>query len=312
MYSYTLNINTWQMEDLKNPAADKTADKVPAVKRSKKKEYPDIAFIDAFRSKYPGWCFILDELTQAIGQKPTWRIITRSNLIKFIDHLNTKFAPNTVNQYATRLKVVLSMYAEEAKLPYSYKKILSPRKIPSTAIFLNEEELRQLEAYQPANDYERLARNLFVCSAYSGARYVDIMRMNKANIRGNELVFVAQKTHKESRLPLKPIVAQYIETMPQISITEKGYIKIIQRICRNIGICEPVKILKAGKEVELPKYQAVTSHTARRSFATNLYIKGVDIYTISKLMQHSDVRLTAKYICTTIKQLDDTAMEYFR
>lgn len=306
MYSYTLNINSWQMEDPKNPETSETAKK-----RNKKTGYPEISFIDAFRAKYPDWGFIIDEFTAAIGQKPTWKTIIRSNLIKFVDHLRAKFAPNTVNQYATRLKVVLNMYAEEAKLPYAYAKILSPKKIPSTAVFLDENELKLLEEYNPRDDYETLARNLFLCSAYSGARWIDIMRMNKSNIRGNELVFVAQKTHKEARLPLKPIVAQYIKEMPQISITDRGFIKILQRICRNVGITESVKILKAGRETEMPKYQAVTTHTARRSFATNLYLRGVDLYTISKLLQHSDTKLTAKYICVDMKPLDEAAMGYF-
>lgn len=304
MFAYTLNLNTWQM------AQDKPEE--PKEKRTYKRNHPDISLRNAFASKYPEWSFIVDELKAAIGSEPTWRLMTRSNLIKFIDHLNTKFAPNTVNQYATRLKVVLNMYAEEFKLPVSYAKILSPRKIPSTAVFLNKDELKRLEEYQPKNDYEKLVRNLFVASSYTGARYIDIMRMNKSNIRGNELVFVAQKTHKEARLPLKPIVAKYIEEMPSLSITKAGYINIIQRICKNIGLTEPVKILKAGKEVEIPKYEAISSHTARRSHATNLYLRGVDVYTISKMLQHSNVAYTAKYICVNLRPLTDKEMEYFK
>lgn len=305
MFAYTLNINTWQMAE--EPAKIAQATK----KTYRKKEYPDISFIEAFESKYPEWAFIVDELHNALGQKPTWRILTRSNLVKFIDHLNAKYAPNTVNQYATRLKVILNMYSEETKLPYSYAKILSPRKVASTAIFLNEEELKKLEEYQPKNERERLVRNLFVCSAYTGARWIDIMRMNKSNIRGNELVFIAQKTHKESRLPLKPIVAEYIQEMPDLEISKMDYNRIIQRICHKVGIVEPVKILKAGKEMEMPKYKAVSSHTARRSFATNLYLRGVDLYAISKLLQHSNPALTQKYICVSLKPLDDNAKAYF-
>lgn len=285
---------------------------ITAKRKYEKRRQPEISFVEAFKSKYPEWSFITEEFQKAIGTVPTWRQLTRANLIKFIDHLNSKFAPNTVNQYATRLKVVLNMYSEETKLPYSYAKILSPRKIPSTAIFLNEEELKQLEDYTPRDDYEKLVRNLFVCSAYTGARYADIMRMNKGNIRDNELVFVAQKTHKEARLPLKPIVAQFIEEMPKLSITKAGYIKIIQRIAQNIGLEEPVKILKGGKESEMPKYKAISSHTARRSFATNLYLRGVDVYSISKLLQHSEIKLTAKYICVNLKPLDKKAMDYFK
>lgn len=306
MFAYTLNPDTWQME------STEAIEPKPKKKYNKKTREPGISLVDAFNQKYPGWHYVLDEFTEAVGgHKPTWRILTKSNLVKFVDHLKTKFAPNTVNQYATRLKAVLNIYSEEIDLPKKWSQILSPRKVASTAIFLNEAELKLIEGYNPKDDHERLVRNLFVCSAYTGARCLDIMNLNESNIRGNEIVFIAQKTHKEARLPLKPIVAEYIRTMPKLTITNVGYNKIISRICKNVGISEPVKILKAGEEKEMPKYEAVSSHTARRSFATNLYLRGVDIYTISKLLQHSDIKLTTKYICVGIRQLDEAAKSYF-
>lgn len=308
MFSYTLNVNTWSMEQ-----PTQSEDQHPKKRYTKKTREPDISLIDAFNDKYPGkWHVIMDEFRISLGNhKPTWRMLTKVNLVRFIEHLKSKYAPNTVNQYATRLKAVLNIYSDEIDLPHKWTEILSPRRIPSTAVYLNEDELRQLEKYKPKSEYELLVKNLFLCSAYSGARSVDIMRMNKSNIRGKELVFIAQKTHKESRIPLKPIVMKLIKEMPQMNLTGEGYNKIIRRICKNVGLTEPVKILKAGKEVEMPKYKAISSHTARRSFATNLYQRGVDIYTISQLLQHSDIKLTAKYICISIKSLDESAMGYF-
>lgn len=305
MFAYTLNIDTWQMSG--NGMAEEQKQK----RKYEKRNEPAISLREAFKLKYPDWAFIVDLLKESLNKEPKWRDITRANLISFIEYLNGKFAPNTVNQYATRLKVVLGKYSEETKLPYSYAKILSPRKIASTAIFLNEDELKRLEAYEPKSKNEMLVRNLFLCSAYTGARYTDIQRLNKTNIRGNELVFVAQKTHKEARIPLKPIVAQYIAEMPAANVSKMCYNETIQRICKRVGITDPVKILKGGKEIEVPKFEAVSSHTARRSFATNLYLRGVDIYTISKLLQHSEIKLTTKYICVNLKPLEASAMEYF-
>ena len=307
MFAYTLNLNSWTLEQGPEPADVGAEPK----KQTTRRRQPAISFREAFAAKYPEWAFIVNEFKESLGKEPKWSDLRRSNLIGFIDYLNGKFAPNTVNQYATRMKVVLNMYAEEVKLPSNFAKILSPRKVPSTAVYLNEDELKRLERYEPQNERERMVRNLFVCSAYCGARYVDIMRMNKSNIRGNELVFISQKTHKESRLPLKPIVARYIEDMPKMELNKMTYNRVIQRICKNAGISEIVKILKSGKEVECPKYEALGSHTARRSFATNLYLRGVDLYTISRLLQHSSPTLTTKYICVTMKPLDDTAMGYF-
>lgn len=307
MFAYTINTESWSMMETQNEPLKES----PKRKYNKRNE-PMQSLEESFRAKYPDWMLVLNEYSKAIKQPATWKTINRANLIKFTDHLTKNFAPNTANQYATRLKAVLNIYSDEIKLPADFNKLLSPRKIPSTAVYLDEEELKKLEEYEPKTEGELLVRNLFICSAYTGARYIDIIRMNKSNIQGNELVFVSQKTHKECRLPLKPIVAKYILEKPEMEISDEGYNKAIRRICRKVGINRPVKILKAGKEREMPKWDAITSHTARRSFATNLYLRGVDIYTISNLLQHSAVSLTAKYICVNIKPLNQEAMQYFK
>lgn len=297
-YAYTIDAATWDIREA-----------MREIRTRKAKESTTLE--DAFTSKYPEWSFILDLFKAATGAKATWRNLTKPNLVKFVDHLQSSYAPNTANQYAIRLKAVLNIYADDIKLPKDYAKILTPKKVASTAIFLNESELARLEEYQPKSKNETYVRNMFLCSAYTGARVVDVTELNESNIRGNELVFVAQKTHKEARLPLKPIVAEYIRSTPRVKLSDISYNKIIRKICRAAGITERVKICKSGKEVELDKCDAVSSHTARKSFATNLYLRGVDIYTISRLLQHSEVKLTAHYICVDIRKLEDSALEYF-
>lgn len=269
------------------------------------------SLMEAFKLKYPGMVFILQYFVAANGVAANWHHITKPRLQRFVDYLSENFAPNTVNQYCTRLKVVLNLYADEVDLPRDYAKILSPRKVPSTEIYLTEEELKLLEQYKPKTRNELFVRNTFLIGAYSGARHVDILNLNESNIRGNKLVFIAKKTKKEAVLPLKPIVGEYIRNTPKVNITDEGYNKIIRRICRKVGIVERVKIFKAGKEVELDKCDAVSSHTARRSFATCLHLRGVDIYTISKMLQHSEVRLTAKYIEAGVRELNEKELEFF-
>lgn len=279
-------------------------------KRSPRPKY-EITLVDAFRLKYPDWTFILDFYKAANLCDPTWENITKVRLQKFVDYMSERLAPNSVHQYATRLKVVLNMYADEVLLPMGYAKILSPKKVISTAVYLSEAELQQLQDYTPKNDYELFVRNMFLSSAYCGARHIDIIGLNESNIQGDKLIFIAQKTKKQAIIPLKPIVAEYIRTTPRIEMSDVGFNKIIRRICRNVGITQKVKIFKAGKEVELDKCDAVSSHTARRSFASNLYLRGIDIYTISKMLQHSSLELTKRYIIPEVRELTIEERKYF-
>lgn len=45
-----------------------------------------------------------------------------------------------------------------------------------------------------------------------------------------------------------------------------------------------------------PKFELITTHTARRSFATNLYLQGMDITNISKILGHATITQTQTYL----------------
>ena len=66
------------------------------------------------------------------------------------------------------------------------------------------------------------------------------------------------------------------------------------------GIDEEVLVNKnvggRNTEVVLPKYQLVSSHTARRSFATNAYKAGVPTIAIMKITGHKLESTFLKYI----------------
>ena len=53
------------------------------------------------------------------------------------------------------------------------------------------------------------------------------------------------------------------------------------------------------------------THTARRSFATNLYLSGCDLYTIGRMMGHSSADMTRRYICSGIRDMDEGMRRFF-
>ena len=143
-------------------------------------------------------------------------------------------------------------------------------------------------------------------------RHSDAVRLNESNLMGDTLQYVSIKTKTPTTVPLKPIVREYILNRPDIEMSDDAYNSAIRRICKKCGITDRVKVFKAGKELEGEKWEYVGSHTARRSCATLLYLRGVDLYTISKILGHSDTKTTQTYIKSGIRTNSEELMGYFR
>lgn len=270
-----------------------------------------IALKEAFNAKYGDYMNILTMFEAANLCEATWENLTKVRLQKFIDYMNERLSPNSVNQYAAKLKAVLNLYSDEVLLPRGYAKVLTPRKVASTSVYLTEEEIQRLIGYKPRNQREEYVRDMFVICCFVGCRHGDATRLNESNFAGENLQYVSEKTKIQSIVPLKPIVREYILNRPQIEVDDTTYNRIIRNICRKCGITDNVKVFKAGKEQEGEKWQFVSSHTGRRSFASTLYLRGVDLYSISKMMGHSSVEMTSRYVVCGVRDLSQEAKDYF-
>lgn len=75
-----------------------------------------------------------------------------------------------------------------------------------------------------------------------------------------------------------------------------------------------VKENRGGKitSTKFKKYQLIKSHTARGSFATNLYLKGAPTISIMKLTGHSTEANFMKYIKVTREENAELMRQYFK
>lgn len=286
--------------------------KVEFVENPGKLENQTPALKDAFLAKYPKYDNILRMFEAANLCEATWENLTKVRLQKFVDYMNERLSPNSVNQYATKLKAVLNLYSDEVILPRGFAKVLTPRKCAVQNVYLTEEEIQKLIYYTPKNQRELYVRNLFVVCAFVGTRHSDAINLNESNFVGDNLQYVSIKTKIHTIVPLKPIVRQYILNRPQLEIDDTTYNKIIRRIAKKCGITDKVKVFKAGEEREGEKCDFISSHSARRSFASNLYLRGVDLYTISKMLGHSSVKTTENYVCADVRTDSEELMGYFK
>lgn len=272
-------------------------------------------FKEVFLEKYPERGAVLKYFKQATGRNCEWKEFTPYSLNKFRKYMleESGLCQKSVRRYLCWFSIVMAMFEEEVELPKNWRKYLHVADDISQNAFLTEEELAKIMAYKPENENERYIKNSFLLGALTGARHSDYMAFTEKNIKDGWLNYVSQKTKKEANVPANDYILKLIREKSRLSVelSDVAINNIIRRICAKSGITEEIQLYQKGKYQIKPKYEFLASHSSRRSFATNLYLRGADIYQIMKLMGHSNTQVTEGYICCGLRTLSPEVMGFF-
>lgn len=268
-------------------------------------------FTGRFICKYPRYYSMIHKLEFLFGRLPEWSDFTKQSIEHIVNSF-PKCAQSSKRTYLAMIKSILNDAKDEFNLPYiKFSEKMNVKATPSVNIYLNLKDLEKLEAYKPENEKEKVVLAQFLCGCYTGARHSDILNMTADNIQGKYLTYVSQKTKIQATIEAKPVLKELLPVANSCTFADSTFNLTIRDICRKVGINDKVRVFRHGKIQEGKKYEFVASHTARRSFATNLADLGVPVLQIAKRMGHTDIRMTMRYICSSIGKLDDAAMEFF-
>ena len=90
-------------------------------------------------------------------------------------------------------------------------------------------------------------------------------------------------------------------------ISDQKLNSYLKELCKKAEFTQKVKDTRQGRKKPkgtgefVPKYELITTHTARRSCATNMYLAGFDLYFIQGILGHRKIETTIKYIGITRK-----------
>lgn len=275
-----------------------------------------ITLLDAYKKKYPDYARKTEErFVASTGCDFTWANMTKSNLYDYASYLKTVIAKSSARTMCAMLKSVLRTYEDEVSLPKNWEDSIYVKKEASQQVYLSDDEIKMLSNYNPITENERIVKTMFLIGCLTGARHSDFLNFTKANItQEGFLRYVSIKTHIEAVVPIAPMASRLIDELSTIhdtSMADTTFNRILRDLCKNIGIKSEVSLYRRGKFTTSDKCNFVSSHTARRSFATNLYLRGADLYSISKMMGHSSVDMTAGYICCGLRNLSPKVKGYF-
>jgi integrase len=218
------------------------------------------------------------------------------------------FIGKTINNLKSIMNYALDQGVIEV-LPYNPKKFVPPEDERIEHIHLNIDQLDEMWGltFNQEESHLEIARDLFLVSAWTSLRFSDLERFNeKARISEDrtEITIVTQKTGEEVSIPLISPVPQILEKwdfkLPHM-FNQKANKHIKTVACRLKGF-DRVQTLTRTEGAErqtrnFPLCELVSTHTARRSFATNFVREfGVNPFTVMKLTGHKSFDVFQNYI----------------
>lgn len=267
-----------------------------------------MTFEEAYLQKYPKNRYVLNRMYEFAGS-PEWNKFDKPYLAGLTRYFRNVMSDSSARTALGTVKATLNDYKELVSLPERFEKVLRVRATNSVETWLTEDELSLLEDYN-GNENEMSVLRDFLIGAWTGARHSDFSQLDTHNIVNGMLTYVSEKSKTKATIPIKPLVRRLLH-YDRTTVDESTANRIIKRICQNVGIANRIRLFRRGESVTDEKWKFVSSHTARRSFATNLYLRGVDILTISRFMGHSSIEMTKRYIVCEMKDLSKEEIEFF-
>ena len=174
--------------------------------------------------------------------------------------------------------------------------------------WLTPDELAQVaRALLPAN--LALVRDAFCFCCYTGLRYSDLTTLHKGNLQqwdGSTVLRLTQtKTKTSVSIYLTPpalaLLERYADTRARLLpvLTNHVMNRYLKRISRLAGVEQPVELVETlgGRVLKraVPKWELVTMHTARHTFATQSLMRGMPIEILQKVLGHANIKTTLIY-----------------
>jgi len=233
---------------------------------------------------------------------------------KYLAFLNAKgLAANTVGDHIKKIKTVMAesltagYHRNEA---FKNKNFIKPS-AEADNIYLDESELKAIENLDlSGNPSLDRVRDLFLVGAFTGLRFSDYSRLTKKNIADGFITIKQAKTGKDVTIPIhsvvKKIIKKYEGNLPP-TISNQKFNYYIKDVCKQVSCLQGIesKTTTRGANdvtVNLKKWELVSSHTCRRSFCTNEYLKGMPTLTIMGVSVHKTESSFLKYLKVTQKE----------
>lgn len=234
-------------------------------------------------------------------QTVPFKMIDKRFLIGFVTFLNeyqiaqgSPMKANTKYNLFTSVVAGLNAAVRDEIIPFNPSTKLAPNERPkmekSIRTYLTIDEVKKIyDTDFPSSPY---TKTIFLFGCMTGLRYSDIVALKWDNLDfqadGDVMMTIRQVKTKTS--VTVPLSKEAIKLLPERPEQNVGVPVFGEKVCHRT-VAEHVGNLV--KKAGIAKH--VSFHTSRHTFATMMLTLGADLYTVSKLLGHTNIKTTQIY-----------------
>lgn len=180
----------------------------------------------------------------------------------------------------------------------------------SFSVYLSMNEITRIYYFLGLTKKQERIRDLFVIGCLTGLRHSDYSHLKKEDFRKGYIYKTTQKTKAKVMIPVHEYAMEIYEKYDgdvASGLTIQYFNRTIKGVVKKVGINKQITYdyTRGGKLITetKQKWEMITSHSARRSFATNMYLTGrMKVYEIMAITGHTTEKSFFRYI--KVKQED--------
>lgn len=211
--------------------------------------------------------------------------------------------PQYINDQLKAFKVLFRYLYEEGYtdsiLTERIKNVKQPKTIIKT---FTEQEVKKLTEYYSGHTFMEVRNRLMLMTFFdTGIRVSELIDLKLSQVK-DEYILIHGKGDKERVVPKSPLLNKwmfkYLNTRENFfayrRVPENVFLSRNGRPMTTEAIHRVIKI--AGKAVGVSRDIRVSPHTCRHTFAQMQLKNGLDLYSLSRLMGHSNISITQRYM----------------
>lgn len=237
-------------------------------------------------------------IIEIIGDKDFCKLEEQDIILWQSKRLEQGINPNTIRGYTEKLRKVIKYHRARGVDCINPEVVYSPPKLNTVMEYLTKKEvdefIRLAGTKKPGRStYNRYKNKAIVATLYStGLRISELCSLNKDDFRRGDIISLVGKGNKPRIVFVderaKQAISEYLllrkDANNALFVTHEG-----KRI-------SPSKVRETFRIISKDFGSRVHPHSIRHAYATNLLHNGCHVFTLSRLMGHSSIQSTAKYL----------------